>query len=136
MECTVQEKQNDDQTDRHHLRQSCLLIFELIIFTSPFHAIPIRKVHLRGQASLGFIDGTLKVTIPHTELNRNIALVILPIDYESARLRGDGGHLLHRPGSPLDLRWPPVPRRSHPSLVTHSARSRHDQPGSTDSVAP
>src|ERR1043166_74492 len=101
MACTVQEKRNDDQTDRHHLRQSCLLIFELIIFTSPFHAIPIRKAHLRGQASLGFIDGTLKVTIPYTELNRNIALVILPIDYESARLRRDGGHLLQGNARPI-----------------------------------
>src|SRR5580765_2089545 len=94
IEGAVQQEQDDDQTDRHHHRQSFLLIFELIVFTRPFHPIPIWKTHLLGQTRLRFFYGTLEVTIPHTELDRNIPLIVLAIDHEGAGLRRDRSHLL------------------------------------------
>src|SRR6185503_7280722 len=94
-------KQNNDQTDRHHHHQSCLLILQLVIFTGPFHAIPIGKAYLLGETSLSLIDGALKVPIPHTELDRNITLVILAIDDECARLGRDGSHLLQGNARPI-----------------------------------
>ena len=70
--------------------------------TGPFHAIPIGKAHLLGQASLGLFHGTLEVAIPHTELDRNIALVVFAIDNERTGLRRDRSHLLQ--GNPRPIR--------------------------------
>ena len=101
IEGAVQQKQNDHQTDRHHRRHSFLLRSELIVLTGPFHAIPIGKAHLLGQASLGLFHGTLEVTIPHAELDRNIAFVVFAIDNERTGLRRNRGHLLQGNARPI-----------------------------------
>ena len=109
----VQQEKDQHQAHRHDHRQASLLVPQLIELAGQFIPHAGRKRDFVINFGQHFADGARQIAPSHAEFNRNIALVILPIDHKRAGLIQNRRQLLERNPRAVGCRHLDVTNRLH-----------------------
>src|SRR5436305_1356394 len=78
-EGAVEQKENDQQTDRNDNLQPRNGGLKFLEFPRPFIVEARRDMDLRGELSLGFGDGALEIAAANAELHRDVTAVVFAV---------------------------------------------------------
>src|SRR5713226_3563260 len=84
---TIEPQQHRDQreADRHHDRQPFDGVLQIAVLADPFDPRTCRELDLGCDLVLRFPDRAAEIALAHRELDRQIALLLFPVDVGCAR---------------------------------------------------
>src|ERR1700682_3927071 len=92
----IEQYPNQENGDGHDDFQALDGILKVAKFSDPFKPITRRQLDFISNLSLCIQDGAAEVAAAYTEFDRNVALLLFPVDERGARNHVDPGDFLER----------------------------------------
>ena len=96
IEQAVEQRQDQEQAERHDDREPLLGLLQRAELARPLHAVALRQRHVLGDALLRLGDGRAEVALAHAVFQRDEALAVLPVDVGGAGLQPHVGDVAER----------------------------------------